>query len=223
MRTSLGKKIRSIFLTGLAVTVPLGLTIYIFSFLVTMMDNLLEFIPTRYQPGAVLGIYIPGLGIMVTLIVIFFCGLITQSYVGTKLVNYGESLLDKIPVVRSIYQAIKQIFENLFLNKNQSFKKVVLVEFPRRGVFSLGFVTGITGEEFLDKMGERAVHVFIPKTPNPTAGFFIMVRDDELIELEMSVEAAFTLIISGGIVEPSKRLKNKGAQNVSQATIGARV
>jgi uncharacterized membrane protein len=219
MNTSLGKKLRSIFLTGLAVTVPLGLTIYILSFLVKIMDNLLAFIPARYQPGTVLGIYIPGLGIMITVIIIFFFGLITHSYVGSKLINYGESLLDKIPVVRSIYQAIKQIFENLFLNKNQSFKKVVLVEFPRKGVFSLGFVTGTTGEEFLNKMGEQAVHVFIPKTPNPTAGFFIMVRDDELIELDMTVEAAFTLIISGGIVEPSKRLKNRSTHKVNQGAL----
>jgi len=133
----LGKKLRSIFLTGLAVAVPLGLTIYILSFLVRMMDNLLNFIPEPYQPGTLLGINIPGLGIIVTLAIIFICGLITQSYIGTKLVNFGESLLDKIPVVRSIYQATKQIFENLFINNNQSFKKVVLVEFPRKGVYSL--------------------------------------------------------------------------------------
>jgi len=217
----LGKKLRSIFLTGLAVAVPLGLTIYILSFLVRMMDNLLNFIPEPYQPGTLLGINIPGLGIIVTLAIIFICGLITQSYIGTKLVNFGESLLDKIPVVRSIYQATKQIFENLFINNNQSFKKVVLVEFPRKGVYSLGFVTGITGKEFSNKIGEEAIHVFIPKTPNPTAGYFIMVRDDELIELDMTVEAAFTLIISGGIVAPPNRLRNKNSQKREQRALEA--
>ena len=217
----MGKKLRSIFLTGLAVAVPLGLTIYILSFLVRMMDNLLNFIPEPYQPGTLLGINIPGLGIIVTLAIIFICGLITQSYIGTKLVNFGESLLDKIPVVRSIYQATKQIFENLFINNNQSFKKVVLVEFPRKGVYSLGFVTGITGKEFSNKIGEEAIHVFIPKTPNPTAGYFIMVRDDELIELDMTVEAAFTLIISGGIVAPPNRLRNKNSQKREQRALEA--
>jgi len=186
-----------------------------------MMDNLLNFIPEPYQPGTLLGINIPGLGIIVTLAIIFICGLITQSYIGTKLVNFGESLLDKIPVVRSIYQATKQIFENLFINNNQSFKKVVLVEFPRKGVYSLGFVTGITGKEFSNKIGEEAIHVFIPKTPNPTAGYFIMVRDDELIELDMTVEAAFTLIISGGIVAPPNRLRNKNSQKREQRALEA--
>ncbi len=217
--TFLGKKLRGIFLTGLAVTVPLGLTIYILSFLVRIMDSLLEIIPQPYQPGTLLGIHIPGSGIIVTLAIIFVCGLITQSYLGTKFVNFGESLLDKIPVVRSIYQATKQIFENIFLNKNQSFKKVVLVEFPRQGVYSLGFVTGITGKEFSDKMGEEALHVFIPKTPNPTAGFFIMARSDELIELDMSVEAAFTLIISGGIVTPPNRSGSKGSVKRAQRAV----
>ncbi|WP_237671715.1 DUF502 domain-containing protein [Syntrophus gentianae] len=166
-----------------------------------------------------MGIHIPGSGIIVTLAIIFVCGLITQSYLGTKFVNFGESLLDKIPVVRSIYQATKQIFENIFLNKNQSFKKVVLVEFPRQGIYSLGFVTGITGKEFSDKMGEEALHVFIPKTPNPTAGFFIMARSDELIELDMSVEAAFTLIISGGIVTPPNRSGSKGSVKRAQRAL----
>jgi len=221
--TFLGKKLRGIFLTGLAVTVPLGLTIYILSFLVRMMDSLLEIIPKPYQPGTLLGVHIPGLGIIVTLAIIFVSGLITQSYIGKKIVNVGESLLDKIPVVRSIYQATKQIFENLFINKNQSFKKVVLVEFPRRGVYSLGFVTGITGKEFSSKMGEEALHVFIPKTPNPTAGFFIMARSDELIELDMTVEAAFTLIISGGIVTPPNRSGNRGSTKREPAAVTADV
>ncbi|OPY13356.1 MAG: hypothetical protein A4E69_01700 [Syntrophus sp. PtaB.Bin138] len=212
--TSLGKKLRGIFLTGLAVTVPLGLTIYILSFLVRMMDSLLDIIPRPYQPGTLLGMHIPGLGMIVTLAVIFVCGLLTQSYLGTKLVTFGESLLDKIPVVRSIYQATKQIFEHLFINKNQSFKKVVLVEFPRKGVYSLGFVTGITGQEFSSRTGEEALHIFIPKTPNPTAGFFIMARSDDLIELDMTVEAAFTLIISGGIVTPPNR---PGSRSLSKS------
>jgi len=207
--TFIGKKLRGIFLTGLAVTVPLGLTIYILSFLVRVMDSLLEIIPQPYQPGTLLGLHIPGLGILFTLAIIFFAGLITQSYLGTKIVKVGESLLDKIPVVRSIYQATKQIFENLFINKNQSFKKVVLVEFPRTGVYSLGFVTGVTGKEVSRRMGEDALHVFIPKTPNPTAGFFIMARSEDLIELDMTVEAAFTLIISGGIVIPPNRSGNR--------------
>ncbi len=198
----LGKKLRGIFLTGLAVTVPLGLTIYILSLIVKAMDSLLTFIPRSYQPEALLGMRIPGLGIMITLIIVFVCGLVTQSYIGGKMVNMGESLLHKIPVVRGIYNAFKQIFDTLFISKNQNFKKVVLVEFPRKGLYSVGFMTGTTDSEHSKKLCEKNCRVFVPTTPNPTTGFLIMVNDDELIELDITVEAAFTLIISGGIVAP---------------------
>jgi uncharacterized membrane protein len=204
----LKKKLKRIFLTGLAVVIPAGLTIYILSFIMGMMDNLLQFIPTQYQPDNLLHVHIPGLGAIVTVILIFVCGLVTTSYLGNRLVRFGEHLVGKIPFVRSVYQAIKRIADSLFMDKAQSFKKVVLVEYPRRGVYSIGFVTGTPNGEIQKTIGQKisCVGVFMPLALTPTTGFFIMVPRDELIELRMTVEEAFTLIISAGIVTPTDHL-----------------
>jgi uncharacterized membrane protein len=202
------RKLKRIFLTGLAVVIPAGLTLYILSFIIDMMDNLLRVIPTHYQPDNLFGIHIPGLGAIITVILIFVCGLVTRSYLGNRLVRFGEHLVGKIPFVRSIYQAIKRIADSLFMDKARSFKKVVLVEYPRRGVYSVGFVTGTPNEEIQNIIGQKSpcFSVFMPLALTPTTGFFIMVPQTELIELRMTVEEAFTLIISAGIVTPTDHL-----------------
>jgi uncharacterized membrane protein len=202
------KKLKRIFLTGLAVVIPAGLTLYILSFIIDVMANLLRVIPPRYQPDNLLGIHVPGLGAIVTVILIFICGLVTTSYLGNRLVRFGERLVGKIPFVRSIYQAIKRIADSLFMDKARSFKKVVLVEYPRRGVYSIGFVTGTPNGEIQKIIGQKhlCVGVFMPLALTPTTGFFIMVPRNELIELRMTVEEAFTLIISAGIVTPTDHL-----------------
>jgi uncharacterized membrane protein len=202
----LKKKMKRIFLTGLAVVIPVGLTIYILSFIIDMMDNLLRVIPSQYQPDNLLHVHVPGLGAIITVILIFICGLVTTSYVGKQLVRFGEHLVGKIPFVRSIYQAIKRIANSLFMDKTKSFKKVVLVEYPRRGVYSVGFVTGTPNGEIQKIIGQKSpcVGVFMPLALTPTTGFFIIVPHDELIELSMTVEEAFTLIISAGIVTPTE-------------------
>ena len=204
----LKKKLKRIFLTGLAVVIPAGLTIYILSFIMGIMDNLLRVIPLHYQPDNLFGIHIPGLGAIVTVILIFVCGLVTRSYLGNRLVRFGEHLVGKIPFVRSVYQAIKRIADSLFMDKAQSFKSVVMVEYPRCGVYSIGFVTGTPNEEIQNVIGQKSpcVGVFMPLALTPTTGFFIMVPRDELIELSMTVEEAFTLIISAGIVTPHENL-----------------
>jgi uncharacterized membrane protein len=204
----LKKRMKRIFLTGLAVVIPVGLTIYILSFIMGIMDNLLRVIPTQYQPDNLLNVHIPGLGAIVTVILIFVCGLVTKSYLGNRLVRFGEHLVGKIPFVRSVYQAIKRIADSLFMDKAQSFKSVVMVEYPRRGVYSIGFVTGTPNEEIQNIIGQKipCVGVFMPLALTPTTGFFIMVPRDELIELRMTVEEAFTLIISAGIVTPHENL-----------------
>ena len=203
------RKLKKIFLTGLAVITPIGLTLYILIFIIDLMDTLLTIIPKRYQPDTLLQFHIPGLGVIVTVMLIFICGLLTQSYLGNRLVTWAEILVDKIPIVRSIYQAIKSIADGMFKSTRQSFKKVVLVEFPRKGMYSVGFITGRPNEEIRAKMGKNGnyISVFLPTTPNPTTGFFIIVPEDELIYTDMLVEEAFTLIISGGIVNPPNRLK----------------
>ncbi|MDI6777268.1 MAG: DUF502 domain-containing protein [Syntrophales bacterium] len=203
------RKLKTIFLTGLAVITPIGLTLYILIFIIDLMDTLLTIIPERYQPDTLLPFHIPGLGIIVTVILVFICGLLTQSYFGNKLVMWGESLVDKVPIIRGIYQAIKRIADGMFKSTKQSFKKVVLVEFPRKGMYSIGFVTGRPNREIQTRVGnnDNYISILIPTAPNPTTGFFLMVPEDELIYTDMLVEEAFTLIISGGIVTPPNRSK----------------
>jgi uncharacterized membrane protein len=204
----LKKKLKRIFLTGLAVVIPAGVTLYILSFIIDVMDNLLRVIPQQYQPDNLFSVHIPGLGAIVTVILIFICGLVTTSYFGNRMVRFGERLVGKIPFVRSIYQAIKRIADSLFMDKARSFKKVVMVEYPRPGVYSIGFVTGTPNGEIQKRIGQKTpcVGVFMPLALTPTTGFFIMVPSDELIELRMTVEEAFTLIISAGIVTPTDHL-----------------
>ena len=203
------KKLKQIFLTGLAVTVPIGLTLYILFFLIDIMDSLLKIIPVRYHPDTLLGVHIPGLGTIATVILIFICGLITTSYVGNKIVQSGEDLLYRIPFVRNIYQAIKRFSDTMVMDRKSSFKRVVLVEFPRKSVYTIGFVTGKPDLEFRKEPGQNYVSVFLPTTPNPTSGYLIIVPEGELIEVHMSVEEALTYIISVGIVTPSERTRRK--------------
>ena len=203
------KKLKQIFLTGLAVTVPIGLTLYILFFLIDIMDSLLKIIPVRYHPDTLLGVHIPGLGTIATVILIFICGLITTSYVGNKIVQSGEDLLYRIPFVRNIYQAIKRFSDTMVMDRKSSFKRVVLVEFPRKSVYTIGFVTGKPDLEFRKDPGENYVSVFLPTTPNPTSGYLIIVPEGELLEVHMSVEEALTYIISVGIVTPSERTRRK--------------
>ncbi len=199
--------LKNIFLTGLAVIVPVGLTVYILVFLIGMMDGLLTLIPLKYHSAALVGFHIPGLGIIVTILLIFICGLMTKSIIGNRVVRYGEALLDKIPFVSSIHMAIKKIVDSMVVYRNRSFKKVVLVEFPRKGAYALAFMTGMPGDAINQKIGQRCVSVYVPTTPNPTSGYFIIFPEAEVIQLDMSVEEAFTLIISCGIINPPERLQ----------------
>ena len=197
---------KRIFLTGLAVVIPIGLTIYILFFIISVMDSLLRIIPINYQPDNLLNFHIPGLGVIFTVLLIFICGLVTTSYLGNRLVGFGERIVGKIPIVRSIYQAIKRIAYSYLMDKAQSFKKVVIVEYPRRGIYSIGFITGTPNGEIQQQLRQNqpCVGIYIPCALTPTTGVFVMVPRDELIEVSMSVEEAFTLIISAGIVTPQE-------------------
>lgn len=202
--------LKTIFLAGLAVIIPVGITLYILFFLIDVMDSLLNVIPHSYQPDTLLQFHLPGLGIIVTVFLVLVCGLIVRSYIGKALVRLGENFVEKIPVVRSIYQAVKQVAHSMLMDKSRSFKKAVLIEFPRRGLYSVGFITGSPDGEIKEKIGgDNYISVFVPTTPNPTSGFFMVVPMDELIFLDMSVEEAFTLIISAGIVIPSDRRQQR--------------
>lgn len=205
-------KLKNVFLAGLAVTVPVGLTIYILIFLIDLMDGFLRVIPASVHPETILGVRIPGLGVIATLLLILIAGTITTSYAGARLFRFAESLVDRIPLVRGIYQAVKQIVQTMVSKEGQSFKRVVLVEFPREGLYTVAFVTGSTTGELRDKTGGRCINIFIPTTPNPTSGYYMMVPEDRVQTLEMSVEEAFKLVISGGILAPpenNKKLRNE--------------
>ncbi|MBN2539302.1 MAG: DUF502 domain-containing protein [Deltaproteobacteria bacterium] len=196
------KKIKGVFLTGIAAIIPVGVTFYVLYLIIGMMNKLVRIIPARFHPDQLVSFHIPGLGVIITLILIFIIGLLTKSYLGTKLVSFGERLVGKIPLVRGIYNALKQLVDAVFSDKGQSFKKAVLIEYPRKGLYSIAFVTGVSRGEVQVKTSQKCVNVFVPTTPNPTSGFYIMVPEGDMISLDMTVEEAFTLIISGGIVSP---------------------
>jgi uncharacterized membrane protein len=205
------KKIKSVFLTGFAAMIPVGVTVYIIFFLIRTMDNLVKIIPHRFQPDELLGFHIPGLGIIFTLVLMFIIGLITKSYLGRKAVSLGEWIVDKIPFVSGIYKGVKQLVDAIFSDKHRSFRKAVLIEYPRRGLYSIAFVTGDSRGELQEKTGQKHINLFIPTTPNPTSGFYIMIPENDVIPLDMSVEEAFSLIISGGIISPNNNKNNKKA------------
>lgn len=205
----MNKRIKKIFLTGLAVTIPIGLTVYILFFIISIMDNLLKIIPYRLHPENIVGFHIPGLGIIFTVVLIFFVGLITQSYTGNVAVKASERLFSRIPFVRQLYTAIKQIFNSLFIDKGRGFRSVVLVEFPRKDMHSIGFLTSSMANTYPQLAdAKNRVGVYIPFALAPYTGMLVMVHQDEVIRLDMTIEEAFTLIISAGVVPPQK--ENRG-------------
>lgn len=200
---SLKAFLKTYLLTGLIVVVPITITIYIIQALVRAMDDFLTFIPRAYYPDTLMGFHLPGLGLVLVTIMVFLVGLLTHSYVGTKLVHWWDAVVGRIPVVRNIYQAIKQLTEALFSNTGNHFKQVVMVEFPRPGLYSIGFVAGPVKGEIQTRSGEPLMHIFIPCTPNPTTGYYILVPEKDLVFLKMTVEEAFKMIISSGLVSPN--------------------
>jgi uncharacterized membrane protein len=190
-------------LTGLVVLVPITITIYIIKALVGVMDDFLNFIPRGYQPDTLLGFHLPGLGLVLVSMLVFLVGLLTHSYVGKKAVQLWDQMVGRIPLVRNLYQALKQLTEALFSESGSHFKQVVMLEFPRPGLFSVGFVAGPASGELQTKAGQEVMNIFIPCTPNPTTGYYVLVPPKDLIPLNMSVEQAFKLIISGGLVSPN--------------------
>jgi uncharacterized membrane protein len=190
-------------IAGLLIWVPLGVTVMVINFLVGLMDQTLLLLPEHVRPDVLFGFHIPGLGVVLIVIVVLSTGVIVANLFGRTLVRWSESLLARIPLVRSIYLGVKQITEMLLSSDGKTFRKVVMIEYPRRGLWTLGFLSGVTRGEAQTKTGVEVVNVFIPTTPNPTSGFFIMVPSDELIELDMSVDDGLKVIISAGVFVPA--------------------
>lgn len=196
--------LRRYLMAGLLVWVPLGVTLLIVAFLVDLMDQTLLLLPESIQPENLLGFRIPGLGLVLTAVVVLVTGMIVTNLFGMQLFTIGERILQRIPLVRSIYASVKQVTESMF-SSGKSFRKVVLVEYPRKGMWSLAFQTGSGASEITSKTGQQIVNIFIPTTPNPTSGFFLMVPRDDVIELDMSVDQGLKMLLSVGVVVPEHK------------------
>ncbi len=199
------KVLKKYFFTGLLVVVPLYITAYIFTVIVRAMDNVLNFLPWFLNPRYFMPFHIPGVGVFFTIAGVLLVGLVTQNFFGKKLVEFGEGILSKIPFLRIVYNASKQFLETFLSWHQDEYSNVVVVQYPRKGVYTLGFVTGNTRGELGEKISAPSKSVFIPTTPNPTSGFYLMVPEADLIPLDMSVEDAFKVIMTGGIVMPDVR------------------
>ena len=197
------KHLRRYLVAGLLVWIPLGVTVFILRVLIGLMDRTLLLIPAQYRPEEWLGFTVPGLGLILTLLVLLVTGLLAANIVGRSMVGLWESLLDRIPVVRSVYSAAKNFTEIVFSDSGQSFKKVLLIEYPRKGVYSLAFQTATNLGEVQGRMGEQMVCTFVPTTPNPTSGYIIIVPKKDIIELDMEIDEALKMIISLGVVIPT--------------------
>lgn len=195
--------IRRYFISGLLVWVPIWVTILAITFLVDILSNFLLLLPKKYQPDALIGFHIPGIGVVITLLVIFFTGLIAANFLGNRLVAMWDAMIARIPLVRTIYMGVKQIMQTLFTPGGQSFRKVLLVEYPRAGLWSIAFQTGDGTAEVSQQLNnEPIVTIFIPTTPNPTSGFLMLVPKKDVIELNMSVDQALKFVISLGVMQP---------------------
>jgi uncharacterized membrane protein len=195
-------RLRRYLVAGLLVWLPVGATILIFRLLLDVMDRLLFLIPAPYRPAELLGFNIPGLGAILAVIVLLTTGIFGANLMGRRLVSLYERILSRIPVVRSVYGAVKNFAEVIFSDSGSSFKRVLLIEYPRRGLYSLAFQTSDKLEEVQARTGDTVITCFLPTTPNPTSGFMLFVPRSDVTELDMSVEDALKMIISLGVVVP---------------------
>ncbi|MFN8721460.1 MAG: DUF502 domain-containing protein [Rhodospirillales bacterium] len=202
----LAARLRAYLLTGILVTAPISITIYIAWALIAAVDDMVSrLLPTAYNPGTYLPLWVPGIGVLLVAVVLILIGWFAAGYVGRLFVRLGEAALARVPVVRSLYSATKQILETVFANQSQAFREVALLEYPRRGVWTLGFVTGAPPAEVVARTGEDLVVVFVPTAPNPTGGFVLFVPRGDLQILSMSVEEGIKMVVSGGLVTPPAR------------------
>jgi uncharacterized membrane protein len=189
-------------ITGLLIWIPLVITIWVLHFLVSTMDQSLELLPPAWQPEALLGRRIPGLGAILTVLIVLVTGLLASNILGQRLVALWEAILRRIPVVSSIYQGVKQVSDTLFKPGGEAFRKALLVEWPREGTWTIAFMTGVPGGDVANHLRGDYVSVYVPTTPNPTGGYFVMLPREDVIELDMSVDAALKYIISMGVAPP---------------------
>lgn len=212
--------IKRYFITGLLIWVPLVITVWVLNLLVSTMDQTLLLLPDELRTERWLGVHIPGLGVLLTLLIVFLTGLFAANIIGQRLVVYWERVLARIPVVNSIYNGVKQVSDTLFSPTGQAFRKALLVQWPHEGMWTIAFMTGVPGGDVVNHLQGDYVSVYVPTTPNPTGGYFVIVARKDVIELDMSVDAALKYIVSMGVVAPGRngrkidpRLVRPGVEN----------
>ncbi len=205
VRQKVWGSVRANLLAGLLFLGPLLITLLVLRLLVRWVDRIFLLLPPNFRPEAVLPFPVPGLGLVVALALLFLTGVLVRNYLGGILVALWEKMIVRVPLVNTLYLSSKQLVVTLTRKKSRNFKQVVLVQFPRAGTYALGFVTGTPTGELREKLPADALNVFVPTTPNPTSGYYLLVARAEIITLEMSVEDAFKLLISGGLIDPGKR------------------
>jgi uncharacterized membrane protein len=197
--------LRRYLIAGLLVWIPLGITVLVVRLLINWLDGSLMLLPDAYRPENLIGFAIPGLGVVISLLVLLLTGLLVANFFGRRLIAVWERMLSGIPLVRSVYSGAKQLAETMFSETGQSFRKVVLVEFPRPGLWTIAFLTGTDQGEAQRRTGRDVINVYVPTTPNPTGGYFVMVPRTDVIELEMSVDEGLKMLMSMGAVVPDAR------------------
>ena len=190
------------FITGLLIWIPLVITVWVLKLVVDMLDQSLVLLPHSLRPEAWLGFNVPGMGVLLTLAIVFATGVVTANIVGQRLVQLWHEILHRIPVVNSIYSSVKQVSDTLFSSSGEAFRKALLVQWPREGVWTIGFLTGVPGGDVATHLQGDYVSVYVPTTPNPTGGYFVMLPRSDVIELDMSVDTALKYVISMGVATP---------------------
>jgi uncharacterized membrane protein len=197
--------LKKYFVAGLLIWLPLAATLWVLDFIVSTMDRTLLLLPQGWRPDALFGVHIPGFGLVLSVTVLLLTGVLAANFLGAQLLRGWEILLNRIPIVRSIYSSVKQVSDTLFSQKGQSFRQVVLIEFPQRGQWTMGFVVGAPGAQVESKVQAPLVTVYVPTAPNPTSGYVLMVPTEELREIDISVDDALKFHVSLGVVMPSVR------------------
>lgn len=193
---------RKYFITGLLVLVPLAITFWVLHSVISIMDQSLLLLPAKWQPETLFGFKIPGLGTLLTVLIIFITGLLAQNFVGNYVVAAWELLLKRIPIVNTIYSSVKQVSDTLFSSSGNAFSKALLIQYPRQGTWTIAFLTGTPNGEVAQHLNDDFISVYVPTTPNPTSGYFLLVQRSDTIELEMSVDTALKYVVSMGVVSP---------------------
>ena len=197
--------LRRYFITGLLLWIPLIITLWVLKVIFDMLDQSLLLLPDSFQTEHWIGVHVPGLGAVLTLVVVLLTGIFATNFFGARLVQFANEVLQRIPVVNSIYSSVKQISDTLFSSSGQAFRKALLVQWPHKGMWTIAFLTGTPGGDVVNHLPPDCLSVYVPTTPNPTGGYFVIVRRDEVIELDMSVDQALKYIISMGVVPPVSR------------------